>query len=162
MQGEPGQPLVDRGRLRLDGRHGAAARVGQRLLLEYDDERSGTFEPLRGVPDDKVVVLGLVTTKSGALERQEALLARIDEAARHFPREQLALSPQCGFGTSIVGNNLTIAEQNAKLRLVAETAQLAWTIGAILLFRRCPMWYNWGVTFGSGAERNEEGTQWLC
>ena len=99
----------------------------QRLLLEYDDERSGTFEPLRGVPDDKVVVLGLVTTKSGELERQEDLLARIDEAARHFPREQLALSPQCGFGTSIVGNNLTIAEQNAKLRLVAETAQLAWT-----------------------------------
>ena len=98
----------------------------QRLLLEYDDERSGTFEPLRRVPDDKVVVLGLVTTKSGALERQEDLLARIDEAARHFPREQLALSPQCGFGTSIVGNNLTNTEQNAKLRLVGETANRAW------------------------------------
>ncbi len=98
----------------------------QRLLLEYDDARSGGFEPLRGVPDDKTVVLGLVTTKSGALERQEDLLARIDEAARHFPRELLALSPQCGFGTSFVGNNLTIDEQNAKLRLVAETAKRAW------------------------------------
>ncbi len=98
----------------------------QRLLLEYDDARSGGFEPLRGVPDDRVVVLGLVTTKSGALERREDLLARIDEAARHFPREQLALSPQCGFGTSYLGNNLTLDEQNAKLRLVAETANLAW------------------------------------
>ncbi|MCY4625085.1 MAG: methionine synthase, partial [Chloroflexi bacterium] len=98
----------------------------QRLLLEYDGARSGGFEPLRGVPDDKVVVLGLVTTKSGVLERQEDLLARIDEAARHFPRELLALSPQCGFGTSFVGNNLTIDEQNAKLRLVAETAKRAW------------------------------------
>lgn len=97
-----------------------------RLLLEYDDARSGGFEPLRGVPDDKIVVLGLVTTKSGALERQEDLLARIDEAARRFPREQLALSTQCGFGTSIVGNTLTIDEQNAKLRLVVDTAKLAW------------------------------------
>ncbi len=100
--------------------------TAERLLLEYDDARSGGFEPLRGVPDDKVVVLGLVTTKSGALERRQDLLARIDDAARHFPREQLALSPQCGFGTSFVGNNITIDEQNAKLRLVAETANLAW------------------------------------
>ena len=98
----------------------------QRLLLEYDDARSGGFEPLRGVPDDRVVVLGLVTTKSGALESMDGLLARIDDAARHFPREQLALSPQCGFGTSILGNNLTIDEQNAKLRLVADTAKRAW------------------------------------
>ena len=100
--------------------------TAQRLLLEYDDARSGGFEPLRGVPDDKTVVLGLVTTKSGRLEEMDALLGRIDEAARHFPREQLALSPQCGFGTSILGNNLTIAEQNAKLRLVADTAKRAW------------------------------------
>ena len=98
----------------------------QRLLLEYDDARSGGFEPLRGVPDDRVVVLGLVTTKSGALESMDGLLSRIDDAARHFPREQLALSPQCGFGTSILGNNLTIDEQNAKLRLVADTAKRAW------------------------------------
>jgi 5-methyltetrahydropteroyltriglutamate--homocysteine methyltransferase len=98
----------------------------QRLLLEYDDARSGGFEPLRSVPDDKTVVLGLVTTKSGALESHAGLLARIDDAARHFPREQLALSPQCGFGTSFLGNNLTIDEQNAKLRLVAETAKQAW------------------------------------
>ena len=97
-----------------------------RLLLEYDDARSGGFEPLRRVPGDRTVVLGLVTTKSGRLERQEDLLARIDEAAQHFLREQLALSPQCGFGTSVVGNNLTIDEQNAKLRLVADTAKRAW------------------------------------
>ncbi len=100
--------------------------TAQRLLLEYDDARSGGFEPLHGVPDDRIVVLGLVTTKSGRLERQGDLLARIDAAARHFPREQLALSPQCGFGTSLVGNNLTIDEQNAKLRLVADTAKRAW------------------------------------
>ena len=98
----------------------------QRLLLEYDDARSGGFEPLRGIPDDKTLVLGLVTTKSGALESQSDLLARIDDAARHFPREQLALSPQCGFGTSYLGNNLTIDEQNAKLRLVVDTANRAW------------------------------------
>ena len=100
--------------------------TAQRLLLEYDDARSGGFEPLRGVPDDRVVVLGLVTTKSGGLESMDGLLVRIDDAARHFPREQLALSPQCGFGTSILGNNLTIDEQNAKLRLVADTAKRAW------------------------------------
>ena len=98
----------------------------QRLMLEYDDERSGSFEPLRLVPDDKTVVLGLVTTKSPRRETPDALAERIAEAARHFPREQLGVSPQCGFGTSIVGNRLAIAEQNAKLRVVAETAQRVW------------------------------------
>ena len=98
----------------------------QRLMLEYDDERSGSFEPLRSVPDDKTVALGLVTTKSPHAETQSELAARIAEAARHFPREQLALSPQCGFGTSIVGNPLTIEQQNAKLRIVAETASYVW------------------------------------
>ena len=98
----------------------------QRLMLEYDDERSGSFEPLRSVPDDKTVVLGLVTTKSPRPETPEGLAERIDEAARHFPREQLGISPQCGFGTSVVGNRLSIAEQNAKLRLVADTARLVW------------------------------------
>ena len=95
-------------------------------MLEYDDERSGSFEPLRGVPDDKTVVLGLVTTKSPRVETPPELAARIAEAARRFPREQLALSPQCGFGTSIVGNRLTIEQQNAKLRIVAETARNVW------------------------------------
>ena len=98
----------------------------QRLMLEYDDERSGSFEPLRSVPDDKTVVLGLVTTKSPRPETPEGLAERIAEAARHFPREQLGISPQCGFGTSIVGNNLSIAEQNAKLRVVADTARAVW------------------------------------
>ena len=98
----------------------------QRLMLEYDDERSGSFEPLRAVPDDKTVVLGLVTTKSPRPETPEELADRIAEAALHFPREQLGVSPQCGFGTSIVGNKLTIAEQNAKLRVVADTARLVW------------------------------------
>ena len=97
-----------------------------RLLLEYDDARSGSFEPLRAVPDDKTVVLGLVTTKSPRIEDPLALAARIAEAARYFPRAQLALSPQCGFGTSIVGSPLTIEQQNAKLRVVAETARAVW------------------------------------
>ena len=97
-----------------------------RLMLEYDDERSGSFEPLRGVPDDKTVALGLITTKSPRAETPAELAARIAEAAQHFPHEQLALSPQCGFGTSIVGNRLTIEQQNAKLQIVAETAQSVW------------------------------------
>lgn len=100
--------------------------AAHRLLLEYDDARSGGFEPLRHVPDDRIVVLGLITTKRGALESADELVARIDEASRYVDRERLALSPQCGFGTSIVGNRLTPAEQAAKLRLVCEVAQRVW------------------------------------
>lgn len=98
----------------------------QRLMLEYDDPRSGSFEPLRGVPDNKLVALGLVTTKSPSLETPAELKSRIAEAARHFPLEQLAISPQCGFASSIVGNPITIEQQNAKLRIVAETARNVW------------------------------------
>ena len=98
----------------------------QRLMLEYDDARSGSFEPLRGVPDDKEVVLGLVTTKSPRRETIPELAARIREAAGYFPLEQLGVSPQCGFGTSIVGNRLTIDDQNAKLGIVVETAGEVW------------------------------------
>jgi 5-methyltetrahydropteroyltriglutamate--homocysteine methyltransferase len=98
----------------------------ERLLLEYDDERSGGFEPLAAVPDDKVVVLGLVTTKSGRRETVEGLAARIREASRYVPLDRLALSPQCGFATSIVGNALTATEQRAKLHTVAETARAVW------------------------------------
>ena len=98
----------------------------QRLMLEYDDERSGSFDPLRDVPDDKEVVLGLVTTKSPRLEAVPDLAARVRDAARRFPLDQLGVSPQCGFGTSVVGNRLTIDEQNAKLRVVAETAREVW------------------------------------
>ena len=80
---------------------------GQRLLLEFDDARSGSFEPLRQIPDDKTVVIGLVTSKRGELEESDVLIERIHEAARFFPLQQLALSPQCGFASSIVGNCLT-------------------------------------------------------
>jgi 5-methyltetrahydropteroyltriglutamate--homocysteine methyltransferase len=97
-----------------------------RFLLEYDDARSGTFEPLRFIPKDKVVVLGLISSKVPKLEDGQALVQRIHEAARHFPLENLALSPQCGFASTVEGNLLTEEEQWAKLRLVAETARRVW------------------------------------
>ncbi len=97
-----------------------------RFLLEYDDARSGTFEPLRFVPRDKVVVLGLVSTKRPALESPGELRRRIDEAARIVPLDRLALSPQCGFASTMEGNLLSEADQWAKLRLVAETARDVW------------------------------------
>jgi 5-methyltetrahydropteroyltriglutamate--homocysteine methyltransferase len=97
-----------------------------RFLLEYDDERSGTFEPLRLVPKGKVVVLGLVSTKRPELERKDDILRRIDEASRFLPLDQLALSPQCGFASTMEGNLLTEDEQWAKLQLVVETARQVW------------------------------------
>lgn len=100
--------------------------AASRLMLEYDDERSGGFEPLAAVPEDTQVVLGLVTTKSGALEDPGALVARVHEAAAYVPLERLAVSTQCGFGTSVVGNALSPAEQAAKLRLVGEVARRVW------------------------------------
>ena len=103
-----------------------ARTAAHRLLLEYDDARSGGFEPLRHVADDKMVVLGLVTTKHGALETADELIARIADASRYLDRERLALSPQCGFGTSIVGNRLTEEQQAAKLRLVCAVAEKVW------------------------------------
>ena len=98
----------------------------ERLLLEYDDERSGDFEPLREVPEDKTAVLGLVTTKSSRLETVDELSARIRDAARFVPLERLALSPQCGFATSVLGNALTVEDERAKLRRIAETAEAVW------------------------------------
>ena len=98
----------------------------QRLLLEYDDARSGTFEPLRVVPEDKLVVLGLVTTKTGRRETVEELGSRIEEASRFVPLERLALSPQCGFATSILGNALSPDDQRAKLETIARTAAKVW------------------------------------
>jgi 5-methyltetrahydropteroyltriglutamate--homocysteine methyltransferase len=98
----------------------------ERLLLEYDDERSGGFEPLASVPEDKLCVLGLVTTKTGRLETVDELIARIREAAGYVPLERLALSPQCGFATSIVGNSLSVEDERAKLRTIAETARAVW------------------------------------
>jgi 5-methyltetrahydropteroyltriglutamate--homocysteine methyltransferase len=98
----------------------------QRLLLEYDDERAGDFEPLRAVPEEKTVVLGLVTTKTPRRETVPELATRIREAARYVPLERLALSPQCGFSTSIVGNALTVEDERAKLRTIVETAAEVW------------------------------------
>jgi 5-methyltetrahydropteroyltriglutamate--homocysteine methyltransferase len=100
--------------------------AAHRLLLEYDDARSGGFEPLKHVPDDKMVVLGLITTKRGELEDADELVSRIEEASCYIDRERLALSPQCGFGTSIIGNKLTGEQQAAKLRLVCEVADRVW------------------------------------
>lgn len=97
-----------------------------RLMLEYDDERSGSFEPLRALPEDKVAVLGLVTTKSSRRETVAELAARIEEASAFCPLERLALSPQCGFATSILGNSLSVDDQRAKLVTIAETARHVW------------------------------------
>jgi 5-methyltetrahydropteroyltriglutamate--homocysteine methyltransferase len=96
------------------------------FFLEYDDERSGGFEPLRYVPKGRQVVLGLVTTKRGALEAKDELKRRVEEASRYVPLDQLCLSPQCGFSSTVDGNALSYDEQVAKLRLVVETAQEIW------------------------------------
>jgi 5-methyltetrahydropteroyltriglutamate--homocysteine methyltransferase len=97
-----------------------------RLLLEYDTERAGSFEPLRFVPKGKTVVLGLITTKLGRVETVDELRRRIDEAAGYIPIEQLALSPQCGFASSIMGNLLSEDEQFRKLEVMVETATKVW------------------------------------
>jgi 5-methyltetrahydropteroyltriglutamate--homocysteine methyltransferase len=97
-----------------------------RFLLEYDDERSGTFEPLRFVPRGKTVVLGLVSSKHPALEARDALIRRIEAAARYVPLEDIALSPQCGFASTMEGNLLTEDDQWAKLRLVVDVAREVW------------------------------------
>jgi len=97
-----------------------------RWLLEYDSARAGGFEPLRFMPRDHTVVLGLVTTKAATLEEPDAVLRRIEEASRYLPLENLALSPQCGFASVMAGNPLTQDEQRRKLELVVETAQKVW------------------------------------
>jgi methionine synthase II (cobalamin-independent) len=96
------------------------------FFVEYDDERSGGFEPLRFVPKGKQVVLGLVTSKRAELETKDSLKRRIEEASKFVPLDQLCLSPQCGFASTLEGNDLTYDEQVAKLRLVVETAQEVW------------------------------------
>ncbi len=103
------------GRLNVDG-----------FFLEYDDARSGTFEPLRFVPKGKVVVLGLVTTKTGVLEKKDDLKRRIVQAAKYVPLEQLCLSGQCGFSSTVEGNVLTADDQKRKLQLIVETAREVW------------------------------------
>jgi 5-methyltetrahydropteroyltriglutamate--homocysteine methyltransferase len=95
-------------------------------FLEYDDDRSGDFRPLRFLPKGKTMVLGLVTTKFGQMESKDTLKRRIDEAAKYAPMEQLALSPQCGFSSTVHGNNIAVEDQRSKLRLVIETANEVW------------------------------------
>jgi len=96
------------------------------FFMEYDTERAGGFEPLRAVPKDRQVVLGLVTTKTGALESKDDLKRRIDRAAKFIPLEQLCLSPQCGFASTEEGNTLTEDQQWAKLRMIVEVAKDVW------------------------------------
>jgi 5-methyltetrahydropteroyltriglutamate--homocysteine methyltransferase len=96
------------------------------FFLEYDDDRSGDFRPLRYLSKGKIVVLGLVTTKFGEMESKDALKRRIDEASKYAPLEQLALSPQCGFSSTVHGNNIAVEAQRSKLRLVVETAAEVW------------------------------------
>ena len=115
-----------------EGGYGPIARVlsrtrFDRYLLEYDDARSGTFEPLRLVPKAKMVVLGLVSSKRPELEDSRQRIERIEEASAHVPLENLALSPQCGFASTMEGNLLSEDEQWAKLRLVVETARRVWS-----------------------------------
>jgi 5-methyltetrahydropteroyltriglutamate--homocysteine methyltransferase len=110
--------------------HVAEALFGQLAVdgffLEYDDARSGGFEPLRFVPKGKMVVLGLVTTKKGTLENKDDLKRQVDAAAKHVPLDQLCLSPQCGFSSTVEGNALSVEEQIAKLRLIVDTAREIW------------------------------------
>jgi len=96
------------------------------FFLEYDDPRSGDFAPLRFLPKGKTVVLGLITTKLGELETKDEILRRIDEAAKFMPVEQMALSPQCGFSSTVHGNDIAVEQQAAKMRLVLEVAEQVW------------------------------------
>ena len=96
------------------------------FFLEFDDARSGDFSPLRHVPENVRVVLGLVTTKIGTLEKQDDLKRRLDEASRYIALDQLCVSPQCGFSSTIEGNDLAVEQQRAKLALCAELAHEVW------------------------------------
>ena len=98
-------------------------------LMEYDDARSGDFRPLRFLPKNKVVVLGLVTTKFGAMESKDDLKCRIDEAAQFAPLDQLCLSPQCGLSSTVHGNNISVLAQRDKRALVVEVAREVWGDG---------------------------------
>jgi 5-methyltetrahydropteroyltriglutamate--homocysteine methyltransferase len=97
-----------------------------RFLLEYDDSRSGGFTPLAHLPEDRVAVLGLVTTKKPELETETELKARIEEATRYVPLERLALSPQCGFASTLAGNRISHEVQKRKLELVGRVADSVW------------------------------------
>jgi 5-methyltetrahydropteroyltriglutamate--homocysteine methyltransferase len=94
--------------------------------MEYDDDRSGDFRPLRFLKKGRIVVLGLVTTKFGQLESKDDLKRRIAEAAEYAPLDQLCLSPQCGFSSTVHGNNIAVEDQRRKLELVVQTAREVW------------------------------------
>ena len=96
-------------------------------MLEYDDARSGSFEALRDVPEDKFVVLGLITTKKPDIEPLDQIIRRVGEASRYVPMERLALSPQCGFASSIIGNKISPDDQRRKVELVVRAAQVLWS-----------------------------------
>jgi 5-methyltetrahydropteroyltriglutamate--homocysteine methyltransferase len=98
-----------------------------RFLLEYDDQRSGGFKPLAHLPEDRIAVLGLVTTKKPELETEAGLKARIDEAAKYVPLDRLALSPQCGFASTMEGNRISRQQQQQKLELVGRVARSVWS-----------------------------------
>ena len=98
----------------------------RRLLLEYDDARSGSFAPLKDLAEDKFVVLGLVTTKKADLESMDQLTRRIADARRYLPMERLGLSPQCGFASSVIGNKISRDDQLRKLELVTSAARTLW------------------------------------
>jgi 5-methyltetrahydropteroyltriglutamate--homocysteine methyltransferase len=122
-------------RFYAEGDYGPISRIFQRtkfqrFLLEYDDQRSGGFEPLKSVPDDRVVVLGLVTTKKPGLESEDELKRRIEEATSYIPLERLALSPQCGFASTIEGNRMSEQDQRRKLELVGRVARSVWGVRA--------------------------------
>jgi len=138
IAGHPGMTFAihvcrgnNQSRFYASGDYGPIARLFERTrfdryLLEYDDERSGGFEPLRSMPDDRVVVLGLVSTKKPRLEDPAELEARIRDAARYVDLERLALSPQCGFASTMEGNRVSESDQRRKLELVAEVARKVW------------------------------------
>ncbi len=122
----------DKNRFMAKGGYGKIAEVVfkksnvDRLLLEYDSDRAGDFSPLQYVPKDKIVVLGLITTKSPELERPEDVISRIEEATKFIPNERLAISTQCGFASVAKGNNLTFEDQENKLKLVSKVARQVW------------------------------------
>ncbi len=95
-------------------------------MLEYDDDRSGTFAALKDIPEDKFIVLGLITTKTGQLERMDELRQRVTTASKYFPLAQLGVSTQCGFASSVLGNPVSSDEQKQKLELVVRTAREVW------------------------------------
>ena len=95
-------------------------------MLEYDDDRAGTFAALKDIPEDKFIVLGLITTKTGQLERMDELRQRVTTASKYFPLAQLGVSTQCGFASSVLGNPVSSDEQKQKLELVVRTAREVW------------------------------------